>query len=355
VDLEKEFYVPLGYERIRVYADMPRELFSHVRVQTDTGNGVAYFNVTLFDSSGSVLAEIERFTMKRLDADSGMTEAPRKKEESGLRRAPQEGPLEILLREAILPEEGLEVFDRLMAQGVSDQVIASSVDADLWCQKLDQDAQAMLSGDDGEGGGPTFSRPNLGTPYVAPRDAAEELVAKIWSEMLGVEDVGVDDSFYDLGGQSLLAVRMVERIKKETGVSLPLTSLFDAPTVAALASNLDVAQIESGDGAEGAHRAASSLVPIKSAGSRPALYMPHGVGGNVHWGYANVARYLSPKQPVYGLQIGDEVLCNFKEMAAHYVKVMREHQPEGPYYLAGYCYGGNLAYEMATQLRAVGQ
>ena len=351
-DRAKDFYVPLAYGRIRVFGDMPAKLFSHVRVLEGSGKGLAYFDVTLLDEAGLVVAEIERFTMKRLDATSSMTDAGPRDEESGLRRSTKESHLEALLREAILPEEGVAVLDRVMAQNASVQIVASTVDVELWSRRLDRDAKAILDGDAGQNSGPTFSRPNLGTPYVAPRDAAEALVAKIWSEMLGVDDIGVNDDFHDLGGQSLLAVRMVERIRKETGTSVPLTSLFDSPTVAAIAANLEVAEIESG---QAGPRAVSSLVAVKATGSRPALFMPHGVGGTVHWGYANVARHLSPEQPVYGLQIGDEAISNFKEMAAHYVATMREHQPEGPYFLAGYCYGGNLAYEMATQLRSVGQ
>ena len=100
----------------------------------------------------------------------------------------------------------------------------------------------------------------------------------------------------------------------------------------------------------------SSIVPIQPKGNRPPLFLVHGVGGGMLWGYNNLARELGNEQPVYAFKSrGLEGLEEFKtieEMAAHYTAELRAFQPDGPYYLGGYCFGGNVAYEMARALKA---
>lgn len=100
-------------------------------------------------------------------------------------------------------------------------------------------------------------------------------------------------------------------------------------------------------------------MPIQPEGSKPPLILVHGAGGDVLWGYANLAGHLGADQPVYGIksrgQAGLEEFRELEEMAKCYVQEVRAFQPEGPYFLGGYCFGGNVAYEMARQLRALGQ
>jgi thioesterase domain-containing protein len=105
--------------------------------------------------------------------------------------------------------------------------------------------------------------------------------------------------------------------------------------------------------------AGSLLVPIQPNGDKPPLFLIHGAGGDVLWGYANLATHLPPDQPVYGIRSHDrqwaEEKIHLEEMAHAYVEVVRARQPRGPYYLGGYCFGGNVAYEMARQLRMQGE
>jgi thioesterase domain-containing protein len=97
-------------------------------------------------------------------------------------------------------------------------------------------------------------------------------------------------------------------------------------------------------------------VPIQAEGSNPPLFLVHGAGGDVLWGYANLAPHLGINQPVYGIQARPSIeFRNLEEMASHYVSELRAFQPHGPYYLGGYCFGGNVAYEMARQFRALGE
>jgi amino acid adenylation domain-containing protein len=182
-----------------------------------------------------------------------------------------------------------------------------------------------------------------------PRTPAEKLLAGIWAEVLGVNEVGIDDNFFELGGHSLMAVLLFARILKEFGKRLPLATLFQAPTVAQLAA---VIQKESTSGW-------SSIVPIQAAGSRPPFFCVHAKGGNV-LEYYDLARHLGSNQPFYGLQsLGldseHEPHTRIADMAAHYIKEMREIQPAGPYFIGGRSMGGTIALEMACQLKDMGE
>jgi thioesterase domain-containing protein/acyl carrier protein len=185
--------------------------------------------------------------------------------------------------------------------------------------------------------------------YTAPRSAIEQTLAAIWSEVLAVEQVGIHDNFFELGGHSLMAVRLFAFMEKSFGKRLPLATLFQAPTVAQLAAILQ----------EDWAPRWSSLVPIQPLGSRQPFFCVHAVGGNV-LEYYDLARHLGADQPFYGLQSrgleGKQLPhSRIAEMAAHYIKEIREFQPTGPYFIGGRSLGGIIAFEMACQLRAQGQ
>jgi aspartate racemase len=185
---------------------------------------------------------------------------------------------------------------------------------------------------------------------VAPRDEIERQLARLWEKLLGLPSVGANDDFFDLGGHSLLAIRLFDLIETSFGPKLPVVTLFQAPTLARLADAIR----QAGDGREW-----STLVPIQPMGNRPPFFCVHGFGGGVI-GYAELARMLGPAQPFYGLQaMGLDGVepphTRVEDMAAHYVTVMRNVQPTGPYYLGGYCDGGIIAYEMAQQLHRQGE
>ncbi|MFF8506551.1 amino acid adenylation domain-containing protein [Streptomyces sp. NPDC015492] len=184
-----------------------------------------------------------------------------------------------------------------------------------------------------------------GAGFVAPRDEVERRLAEIWAEFFGVAEIGVTASFFDLGGDSLLAVRLMARIARGLGRSLPLSSLFARPTIELLAQ----AVREAGSGEEGRR----ALVPVRTTGRRTPLVFVHPVGGDVLC-YAELAELLGHDQPFYALQLPDRELPSVEEMAAHYVTAVREVLPEGPYRLGGWSMGGVIALEMAAQLTAAG-
>jgi thioesterase domain-containing protein/acyl carrier protein len=189
-----------------------------------------------------------------------------------------------------------------------------------------------------------------GTEYVAPRDLLELDVARIWEDVLGVNSVGVKSNFFELGGHSLLAVRLFAQIEQKFGVKLPLASLFRSPTVEQLTDQLR----QRSNGVTG-----SNLVEIRPGNSAPPVFFVHPIGGNVLC-YAELARHLDLAQPFLGLQAegldGErEPLRSIESMAAHYIKLLRDVQPAGPYLLGGWSMGGVIAYEMAQQLLRQGQ
>jgi amino acid adenylation domain-containing protein len=188
--------------------------------------------------------------------------------------------------------------------------------------------------------------------YEAPQGQLETTLAEIWGELLGVERVGRQDSFFALGGHSLLAIRMIERIRITLGIEITILSLFEAPTIAKLVQRL----LQRTDIRDDAF---AVLLPIQPNGTRPPLFCVHPVSG-LSWLYRNLIHYLDTDQPVYGLQArglnGASPLAEtIDEMASDYIKQIRRIQPNGPYHLLGWSFGGNVVHNMAAQLEEQGE
>lgn len=188
------------------------------------------------------------------------------------------------------------------------------------------------------------------TAFVAPRDALEQKLAETWQAVLGVSSIGIHDDFFDLGGNSWMAVRLFTELHDITGHNLSLAILFQAPTIAALADVMRQGEDE---------QTWSSLVPIRASGSKPPFFCIHGVTGDILW-LKELAERMDEEQPFYGIQArgldGEaEPFDRLEEMAGYYLEQIRRVQPTGPYYLGGYCMGGDIAYEVARQLQAAGE
>jgi phthiocerol/phenolphthiocerol synthesis type-I polyketide synthase E len=181
------------------------------------------------------------------------------------------------------------------------------------------------------------------------REIPEQLT-RIWQEILRIDSISPDQNYFDLGGDSSLAVQMFAEIEKTFKVKLPLATLYEAPTIE------ELAKILSGETAASGW---SPLVAIQVAGSRPPFFCMHGAGGTVLM-YRDLSRHLGSDQPFYGLQSqgldGSRApLTKVEEMAALYVREIRRVQSQGPYFLGGYCMGGTVAFEVAQQLQAEGE
>lgn len=192
---------------------------------------------------------------------------------------------------------------------------------------------------------------NADREIVAPRYQLEFQLTKMWEEILGIEPIGIKDNFFELGGHSLLVMRLIAQIHELFGKNLPINTVFLAPTVEQLAKLIYQYQ------EEGA-APWRSLVPLQTQGSKPPFFCVHEIIGNAIY-CQRMARYL-PDQPLYGLQpVGLEGTqtphTRIEEMAAHYIQEMQTVEPNGPYFLGGYSFGGLVAFEMARQLKAQGK
>jgi amino acid adenylation domain-containing protein len=193
---------------------------------------------------------------------------------------------------------------------------------------------------------PDTSRLRLEASFIPPRDTLELQLAQIWENVLDVHPVGVRDNFFDQGGHSLLAVRLMAQIQQQFGKNLPLVTLFQDATIEHLAGLLRQ-QTDS--------LSWSPLVAIQPAGNRPPFFCIHPVGGNVLC-YVDLARHLGCNQPFYGLQSPglhggeQEPLTRIEDMTSHYIEALQTIQPQGPYHLGGWSLGGIVAFEMAQQL-----
>ncbi len=198
---------------------------------------------------------------------------------------------------------------------------------------------------------PDLSRSQFESPFVAPRNPIEAAISQIWRDILHIDRVGVHDNFFDLGGHSLLAALLAATVGKQLGRPVALATIFRAPTVAELAEILP--------DSKRSRRPFPSLVAIlQPNGTERPFFCVHANTGIVY--YRELAMVLGPDQPFYGLQAQGldgrrPPLETVEEMATHYIREIREVQPEGPYYLGGYSFGGRVAFEMARQLLAQGQ
>jgi thioesterase domain-containing protein/acyl carrier protein len=187
---------------------------------------------------------------------------------------------------------------------------------------------------------------------VRPRSELEQQLVRIWENVLGVQPVRMKDDFFELGGSSLLAMVMFDQIEKLTGQHFPPATLAEASTVEQISRLIREDQEERPP-------PLSSVVTIQPGGSKPPIFLVHGADGSVLI-YRDLARHIGSDQPVYGLQsvepdMKQPYYATVEEMASHYLKELITIQPQGPYFLGGYCLGGSIALEIAQQLIAQGQ
>jgi amino acid adenylation domain-containing protein len=185
--------------------------------------------------------------------------------------------------------------------------------------------------------------------YVAPTDVIERQLADIWQTTLGIPRISIRANFFSLGVGSLAALRLISKMNRIYAMELGLASLISASTIEQIAELIRTRFAPNTD---------SSLVPLQPHGTRPPLYIVHGVGGNVV-NFYGLSMRVGKDQPVYGIQsqalvANQSALLHLKDMAAHYIADIRKVQPHGPYHLLGYSFGGTVVLEIAHQLRAAG-
>jgi len=248
--------LPLGYGRVTVHRTMPPRVWAYARTRTGGGE-LETSDILLVDDDGRVVTEITEFMLRRIDPDAVATSVTERPTEVPERRA--EALADTI---GIRPAEGAEVFRRLLSADLGAQVVvaARSVADSLarvravTTQTVTEQLDAARSGGPGGEGG------------RAAGTELESVLAAVWSQVLGVAEVGPDDDFFELGGNSLVAVQLIGQVRKAVNVRLPMRSLFEASTVAAMAALVEQLR--------GAEEAAAEPAPATSAVTIPRLARP---------------------------------------------------------------------------------
>lgn len=341
-------YVPMSAERIRVLDRLPAEVVARACRVAGTEGQFTAFDVVISTIDGRPLMIIEHLAMRAIESDAIIAALP------------TPSVTELLLATGIRQSEAPAIFARvfdhperhLMVSPVSLYLVRLSL---AEAPRPARDKASSVRGKlvSGPGDVPLITR-----------------IAEIWGEILGIDEVAPDDDFFALGGHSLNAVRIFGRLRKECGVNLPLATLFEAPTVRALA-----ALVAQASGTAHADGTAGSSTTSPETSTMPAwtplvtiargqdhvlpLFCVHGAGGNI-LNFRPLATVLDPSIPFLGLRSlgsdgGLETDASIEEMAARYLEAVRVRQPHGPYRLAGYSGGGVIALEMAQRLIAEGE
>lgn len=195
----------------------------------------------------------------------------------------------------------------------------------------------------------SFTRGN----FSPPRNNIESQLIAIWSKLLNFQQVGIKDNFFDLGGHSILAVQLMSKIQQEFGKNLPMKALFPSATIEELAEYI------SGETDTFTKYNHPCIVPIQPKGNNPPFFAVHPAFGHVLC-YSNLSRHLGNEQPFYGLQAigfneGEKPLEKLEDMANLYIEAIKEVQPQGPYQIGGWSFGGVVAFEIAQQLQKQGE
>ena len=188
--------------------------------------------------------------------------------------------------------------------------------------------------------------------YRAPNTPAEQAVAEIFADVLGISSpIGADDDYFDLGGNSLSAVRVIAALRERLDATVTLAVMLTDPTPAGIAAGLTQT--------DGDETGLDVLLPIRPRGTRIPVFFVHPIVG-LSWCYGGLARYLDDDRPMYGLQTPG--VCELEEppsslsgLAARYLREIRRVAPEGPYHLVGWSLGGVIAHDLAVQLQRGGQ
>jgi thioesterase domain-containing protein len=185
---------------------------------------------------------------------------------------------------------------------------------------------------------------------IMPRDALELQVAGIWETAMGLKNLSIQDSFFDLGGRSLAAMRIIRQINRTYAVDFGLATLFSGNTIERMAELIQKRL---------SANTSSSIVPMQPKGSAAPLFIIHGAGGNIIRFY-QLATLVGTDHPIYGIQAqsllsGQSGLLRLEDQAAYYLEEIKKVQPKGPYFLLGYSFGGTTAFEIAHQLRVQGE
>ena len=228
--LTDQLYLPMAYKRVSLYRPLPAKVWSHIRLHDAyrPGDATLTLDVTLYDGDGQLLARLERYTLKNASS-AAPAGAPRP-------AAPEAAAVPAADSKDILPKEGRDALERILAARHLPQVIVCSSNLEALIEEGKPVAGGGAKAEAERQDAPaTHARPPLSTPYVAASNDIEKAVCEIWSGVLGIGPIGVNDNFNELGGNSLLAVQTVAHTAQSFQIDLPIAVFYQDPTVRGLA------------------------------------------------------------------------------------------------------------------------
>ncbi|MEV0424351.1 type I polyketide synthase [Streptosporangium canum] len=243
-------YLPLSYGRVLVRGPLPARFWSHLRY-ADGGDDVVSADLTLFDEDGRVLVEIGDFVLRRVNRDAVTGDLGATPGGTAGGAAAATAPA----GDGISPVDGAEAFRRVLAARLGPQVVINPLPVAELAERARSRTTDTIAGD--TGADERSGSAEAGDDLATPRNELEATIARVWSDGLGVSRVGIDDDFFELGGNSLIAVQLIASLRKAVGVKLPMRSLFESPTVAELA--LVVERLRAADGEAEQSRPATTI------------------------------------------------------------------------------------------------
>ncbi|MES2354842.1 MAG: beta-ketoacyl synthase N-terminal-like domain-containing protein [Pseudomonadota bacterium] len=344
-------YLPLSYDRIKIRGRLPSRIYSHVRYDSNTTNTkeILPFDVTLLDENGQVLVDITRFILRRVtEANLALKTIHVNKPDSTK-----------TIEKGILLEEGADAFRRLLAHDIFPQVVVISTDLQSAIENTRQSARDttfLESLPAAHRSGSTHARPALKTEYAAPTNEIEQQLADIWQAVLGIEQVGIHDDYFELGGDSLLALLIISRMRNSFQIELAPHQFFEQPTIADMAKQITATKIPITNGVESksGKPLQALLVPLHVTTNATPLFCIHPMGGQIYF-YQEIAKHLGKDHPIYAIQSPEiaklpQKYADLSEMATAYINTIKSIQPTGPYHLLGWSSGGLFAMAIATAL-----
>ena len=251
-------YLPMGYKRLRIKGLLPRRIHAYIRAK-DSGsrNETITFDITLFDDEGVERVVIDSFSQKRVNDATGTIKllagtgarkdnAVEATTENGAQAEGANAIYQRSLSEGISPAEGVEALRRILAHPSLPQIIVSTKELRASIEQVSNFAQINLAdiADSAPSARATHPRPaDLQSAYEAPRNEVEQKLARIWQEMLGIDQISVHDNFFELGGDSLKAIQISVKIN-EARLQFTPQQLFQSQTIAELAAILDPSQAQ---------------------------------------------------------------------------------------------------------------
>ena len=333
---ENSAYLPYFYEKVIIKGPLPAKFYSYTNRTLQERNWS--INLSFLDTEGNELVAIENYILKYIDSAYTLKEDQK---ETTVKKSQAHKPQQSL-DAAILPQEGVDCLARILQSRVP-QVLVSTMDFQTQLNLLHQ-----TSTDSPEQAVELFERPLLNEAYLTPTTETEKAIALVWEHVMGIKDIGANDNFFDLGGDSLIMVQVLLELRQKVRSDLTMNALLRANTIAELAQIIEPSKTDN-------EALPACLVKFREGdNNQPALFLIHPIAGN-SFNYINLPSCMPTEQAIYALQHPywtDETreFDTIEQIASYYLEAIQKVQPKGPYRICGYSGGVYIAYDIAQQI-----